>query len=370
MLMPQDAGGVKQYPHNSPQGSNLRTRPQWLEAILYSGQVTRVSQHLALVLYHVADENGTAALSMRDIERITGWGRQTISDHLSEIQNFIHVTFGRGRAKTQFELQMAITEAVEEMRSVRQSDANETQNNDPSQVDNTADARMDTTPDASAETATKPDTTNDSVRLADAKTEMGGTIGGVTKNKTITKKSHTGGAQAAAPMTWAYNSADGFMGRVFEVLPENYIAMQATYGYLEFPAELAAADGFFAGIFDALPEQPTYVEKLTRLELYLNAQNRKAKQLTLQHDKLAAGNAKRRDDSCYFDLLTDTLEKAAGKIPLTLKGDELKKQVLAAFGRQLGWDKGDRERITEKPKEARGDKWKRKLTQKHGEHHD
>lgn len=93
---------------------NMLTRDQWLDRVLNSGQVTRVSQHLALVIYALAEMAGTDSLSAssRDLERITGWGRSTIHDHLSELEVFINVTFGTGRAKTLFELQASITEAI------------------------------------------------------------------------------------------------------------------------------------------------------------------------------------------------------------------------------------------------------------------
>src|SRR5687767_10671730 len=87
------------------------TREEWLYAILYSGKVTRIGQHLALVIYHLADpEKNSVMLSARDLERITGWSRTAIIDHLAEIEVFIRVTWGAGRAKSLFELQGIIAE--------------------------------------------------------------------------------------------------------------------------------------------------------------------------------------------------------------------------------------------------------------------
>jgi hypothetical protein len=181
MLMAQDVGGVNFYPHNSPQGSNLRTRPQWLEAILYSGQVTRVSQHLALVLYHVAGDKGVAALSMRELQTITGWGASTIHKHLSEIQDFIHVTFGTGRGKTRFELQMAITEVVEAMRSVPQVNTTVNKTDTVPEKNATPNTTVNTKPSVPDVNPTV-NTSTRSVPQVNTKPEMGGTIGGETNN--------------------------------------------------------------------------------------------------------------------------------------------------------------------------------------------
>lgn len=181
MLMPQHAGGVNGYPHNSQQGSNLRSRPQWLDAILYSGEVTRVSQHLALVIYHVAGEKGVAAISMRELQSITGWGASTIYQHLSEIESFIHVTFGKGRAKTKFELQMAITEAVEALRSVPQVNATVNKSDSVPEANAAPNTTVNTKPSV-PERNTVVNTNTRSVQQVNTKTEMGGTIGGETNN--------------------------------------------------------------------------------------------------------------------------------------------------------------------------------------------
>lgn len=105
-------------------GHNLPTAREWLYAVLHSGEVTRVGQHLALVIFHIVDENGHLTASVRDLERITGWGRQTIADHLGELKVFMAVQLGVGRGKSEFDLQCKITRAVNELRCVRQLDAN------------------------------------------------------------------------------------------------------------------------------------------------------------------------------------------------------------------------------------------------------
>lgn len=94
--------------------SNLMTADQWLQRVLYSGRVTRVAQHLALVIFTLAtlqQKNGVRA-SARDLERITGWGRSTIHDHLEELEDFIHIERVGGRGKTLFELQGMIEDAI------------------------------------------------------------------------------------------------------------------------------------------------------------------------------------------------------------------------------------------------------------------
>ncbi len=196
MFLRQHVGIVNTtIPNMSTSGRNGRTPDEWLQAILFSGEVTRVGQHLALVLFCLADEKGSATLSMRDLQSITGWGRTTICDHLSEIEHFIKTTFGRGRGKSVFELQGMITEAVEQMRSVRQPDTNGNEQHSCVRVPDTipdtnlASGSLTTTADANPDTTVivrEPDTTADtntiSVRQPDTKTEMGGTIGGETNN--------------------------------------------------------------------------------------------------------------------------------------------------------------------------------------------
>lgn len=101
------------------QRPNLRTREDWLAAVLSGREVTKISQHLALVLYHLADPaTGVARRSVRELEMITGWGRSTIADHLAELEVFIRVQLGQGRGKSTFELECSITEAIRQQRLV------------------------------------------------------------------------------------------------------------------------------------------------------------------------------------------------------------------------------------------------------------
>jgi hypothetical protein len=92
--------------------SNLMTRDEFLRRVLYSGEVTRISQHLAVVIFLVAEGRNQLNISVRDLERITGWSRTAIKDHLTELEVFMKVTFGGGRAKALFELQGVIEDAL------------------------------------------------------------------------------------------------------------------------------------------------------------------------------------------------------------------------------------------------------------------
>lgn len=105
-------------------GHNLPPARDWLYAVLHSGEVTRVAQHLALVIFHIVDETGRASASVRDLERITGWSKATIADHLGELKVFMQVKLGVGRGKSEFDLQCKISRAVNELRCVRELDAN------------------------------------------------------------------------------------------------------------------------------------------------------------------------------------------------------------------------------------------------------
>lgn len=96
-----------------PQGGNLRTREDWLRLIIHGGHVTRIGQHLALVIYHLTDTTtNVATLSARDLEKITGWSKTVIVKHLREIHEFVHVMWGAGRAKSVFELQGVIANVM------------------------------------------------------------------------------------------------------------------------------------------------------------------------------------------------------------------------------------------------------------------
>ena len=377
MSIARESPAVNANSTGSPRGDNRLSRPEWLNAILYSGQVTRVGQHLALVLFHVSDEGGVAALSMRDLERITGWGRTAICEHLREIADFIHVTFGRGRAKSTFELQGVIP-------SVRQTDttADTNQGEAPSvrAPDTMADAKTDTTAIVRPEDA-KTDTNPSCVRQPDAKSSLGGTIGGETKNYRRFKNLSSG----EPPKIWTWSEVTGFEGRAFDLNIEYCRQLERAYPALEWPGELVAADGFLARQFDKSAVPVSESERLSRLETYLAKKNRDVGALRSAHDEAARQKAGQVDDSCYFRghelviangfregllakvggdeaKLDETIMKAAGKIPMKLRGDELKKLVISEFMKFVDWDKIDRERGKAKVKEAAGSRWARKLT--------
>ena len=97
---------------------NQMTLGEFRRRVLLSGEVTRIAQHLALVIVDLAEATKFEA-SVRDLERITGWPKSRIADHLAELQVFMTVTLGVGRRKTVFELQGVI----EDVRSVQPPDA-------------------------------------------------------------------------------------------------------------------------------------------------------------------------------------------------------------------------------------------------------
>ena len=96
----------------APRPNYLMTREEFLHRILHSGEITKIGQHLALVIFLLAEGNNQLHTSVRDLERITGWSKSMISDHLDELKIFMRVHFGTGRAKTLFELQGVIEDAL------------------------------------------------------------------------------------------------------------------------------------------------------------------------------------------------------------------------------------------------------------------
>lgn len=91
---------------------NMMTREDFLRRVMNSGEVTKIAQHLALVIFILSEGKNTIEASARDLERITGWGRSAIMDHLTELEVFMSVTLGVGRGKTVFELQGVIEDAI------------------------------------------------------------------------------------------------------------------------------------------------------------------------------------------------------------------------------------------------------------------
>ena len=375
-------------------GHNGLTREQWLKRIIESGAVTRISQHLALVIFHLSDvTTNVAHVSMRDLERITGWGRQTIHDHLCELEIFIRMELGRGRRKTAFEMQGVITEAV---RALRPACAMASQ----------PDAKMDANPDAnlaSGSQATKPDAKPDDILVAsqpdaklsaadiqpsvasyqpDAKSNEGGTIGGELEQpfpSTATVVSLSGVARAEAP-AWMIDTDGSFLGQAFEITEVEYDGLRKSFPELAYPGDLVAADQFLANEFgkDGTPPGPA---RFARLHQYLAKQNRSALAERRAAEARMRSKAEHEDDSCRWEdaqlvvangfraellarvqhdenRLNVVLDKAVGKIPLNLRGPALRKLVKSEFAKHADWDRHDERRTS--AIEQRGSGSKRK----------
>lgn len=372
-------------------GHNGMTRDEWLYAILQSGEVTRISQHLALVIYHLSDPaTNTARLSARDLERITGWGRTAIIEHLDEIEIYVRVKWGQGRAKALFELQGVIAEAIKPLKSVREADATaDTKtavNSYVRQPDTTyvheadtksyvreADTRMDTTADTKV--CGQPDGHKNGVHTpvvsaSRTQTQIWGDYRGVNLDSSNPDSLSQGEAQIidgdATPKPFVIHPDGSFSGTAFEHFTAVEIAsMRGTYPWIEFPAELAAADQFFAPLFEQEGVEFGSRKRLGRLHQYLAAQNRKAGTLAKSVQEAARSKASTNgDDSCWFDghrivvangfrndllalvggdeqRLDLTLIKTAKDVPMTLRGVELRKAVHGHFARHADWDAKD-----------------------------
>lgn len=359
--------------------SNLRTREEWLHVILHSGEITRIGQHLALVIYHMSDPaTNTAKLSARDLERITGWGRTAILDHLSEIEVFIRVTWGAGRAKSLFELQGVIAQVLEEQKAVAQADT-------------TTDSKTDTTKEAVTtqtdatvcvrENDTKAATTADtnaSVRLADhnsvreadtnvQKPPMGGTIGGENYNYPSQSNSLSH-VPTAEPPDWVVHADGAVDGRAFEFSALEVEALAKAYNLLEFPGDLIAADQYLARQFDRADVSPDGPERNGRLHTYLAKRNREVREMRLSLGLLKDKPARKpaqpivppaEPPSCWFDddarlqvangfkvdllemvggdedRLRAELDKAAGVVGVNTKGPNLMAKVRSRMTGQM-----------------------------------
>ncbi len=99
--------------HRHGAGGNQMSRIDFQRLLLEGGRLTRIAQHLALAIVAMADGRGRYEESIRELERLTGWGRSTIARHLRELQDFFVVSFGGPRAgKSVFELQGMIEDAL------------------------------------------------------------------------------------------------------------------------------------------------------------------------------------------------------------------------------------------------------------------
>lgn len=289
---------------NSPANPNLRTRDDWLRAIIHGRQVDRIGQHLALVIYHLTDPStNTATLSARDLEAITGWSKTVIVKHLREIHDFIHVKWGAGRAKSVFEMQGVIADMMAAKKAERDAaaaaatevattDAAKASGNDSG---NEVAAPVATTvaTNVSGNVAATIVAANQSCgNVVATKSGEGGTIGGETTKTLQPNNTHTPAACEARAPDWLVE--DGcFAGQLFELSETEYLGMQRAYGNLEFPAEMVSADAFFAAKFIPMDPRPPRSEQMAALHNYLNTQNRKAGELRRQVMASAAGKPRK-----------------------------------------------------------------------------
>ena len=360
---------------------NGMTREQWLHAVLYSGRVSRVGQHLALVIYHLADSTtNIAKLSARDLERITGWGRTAIIYHLNELHRlgeFLLVTWGKGRAKSTFELQGIIADVMAAKKAEREAATIAATNGSVREGDTTADIPT-ATNSSVHETASTPDTiaattpcVRPSVREADTnvqKSSLGGTIGGE-NNYHQDSLSHSLSAHArekAPAPDWMISEDGGFEGQVFELTGVEVGALQTTYGYLDFPADLVAVDQFLARQFSQLERSPSTKDRLARMHTYLAKRNREARELRLKMGIIDKPQTRpvqpvppMEPPSCWFDddarlqvangfkvelletiggdeiRLREALDEAAGWVGVNVRGPQLTAKVRSQITKQV-----------------------------------
>lgn len=156
---------------------NGMTVNQWLDYVLDSDQVTRVTQHLALVIFALAvrqQQSGVSA-SVRDLERMTGWSKSMINDHLGELKDVIRMTPGVGRRKSIFELQSLIEDAVKTIvapvvsANARTLDQNSVRQCADATADAIPDAKPPVRPLADANPDTKPSVRSKPDAIPDAK---------------------------------------------------------------------------------------------------------------------------------------------------------------------------------------------------------
>lgn len=292
-----------------PQGGNLRTREDWLRLIIHGGHVTRIGQHLALVIYHLTDTTtNVATLSARDLEKITGWSKTVIVKHLREIHEFVHVMWGAGRAKSVFELQGVIANVMAAKKAERDA-ATPVATADAAKGSGTEDAAIVATPVANSVATTVSGT---DVATPVAATQSCGNVV-ATKNDDVSPSPLKERSPPAPPLKkitppspdltshpsreerapdWTLEEGC-FAGQIFELSEVEYTGLQRAYGNLEFPAELVSADVFLADEFAKAAPKPGHAERMKRLHLYLNSQNRKTGELRRQVLAVAASKPRK-----------------------------------------------------------------------------
>ena len=325
-------------------GHNGMSRDEWLFSILRSGQVTRIAQHLALVIYHMADPaTNIAKMSARDLEEITGWGRTAIRQHIDELEIFIRVTWGAGRAKTLFELQGVITEAVKPLREsremARQTATTANQNGTPdghkyssvngnvapnghnglSVVASHAATSSNLPPRGHnsghmnhVQTATTGNGTPDGHNGATLwpatrpQTANGGDYRGGNLDSEVINHHHQGSAHALDDVEVpAYQIHDdgSFSGTAFEHFTATEIgSMRAAYPALDIFPELINADAFLAIEFEKDGTPFASKDRRARLHMFLLKRQREAhERILVAMNAARQKNATEDDDSCWFD---------------------------------------------------------------------
>ena len=82
----------------------------WLNEVLYGGRVSGVAQHLALLIYRMADESGRWSGSLSDLAKRTGWTRPTISKYLPVCRSVMAITNGGDDASVAIQLRLPTTD--------------------------------------------------------------------------------------------------------------------------------------------------------------------------------------------------------------------------------------------------------------------
>jgi hypothetical protein len=370
-------------------GHNGLTRDEWIRAILYGGQITRIGQHIALVIYHLTDPStNIAKASLRDLERITGWSRTAIDDHIAEIELYIRITFGAGRAKATFELQGVISEAREDAvnRHLNVVSRQAATNVVASQKAGTADTKFSGSPDGHKNTVYRqPDT---KLVAGEADTTVCGQPAGhkneVQQNlvasqpdatqrskqplSILERKKEREKERETSPTSNYQNqrlSPDAtFAGKALELFDEDLHAIRTTYWAISrIEDEIRRIDEALAREWDGKPtDSNTMPQRMSQLHERLGRINRKNEAELAQYREAsmrkAAMNAVGND--CFFDehrlmvanrfraellaiaggdekLMDACLIKAAVGVDINQRGPVLKKTVLGNFQRQIEW---------------------------------
>ena len=136
--------------------------------------------------------------------------------------------------------------------------------------------------------------------------------------------------------------------------------MAAKWPHLDFPHILCEADDFLAKEFANQRVPVGHPTRIKRLEGFLSHKNGSYRALAAQ----VVAKVTTVSDDCWFDgdrlmvangfkddlmglvgsseeRLRITLDKAAASVPMTLKGNDLKRVVRGQFARNVDWDRRD-----------------------------